>query len=426
MARRPEGLQGEFRLLSDEFEDGDFKLFLPFSNLNRWVEEEDFLSKASKRLGAWKRLGGIRVLSFLSYVGPAPEKQYFIGYTHDRLDHSLVVALTAGEIGRRNNLPVSSINYLEAAGLLHDIATPALGDTAKSIDPENLDEEKFWRESLDNEGREFLKNENLNPQKIDGIINNGGVLGQILDVADRITYTMKDLRNVIRLMGNKINVRPYLIEIRYPLSHHPDIGNIFKDVAIDQKKGLVFFSDQDRLGVFLLFRALMHKHLYMDPTSQGRDLFVANLLKPLYSTDGSKPFSPERLREMTDREALDVLAGSYNFPRLRGDWIYTQLTNWYPMHQRCETVEDAKETARKISHRYLVLGIKECKGFDTGISYLTLDEDGNVIPFREADVSMARQIEEVERATRGVFIYYTDVSKESPINKLLEATYNSS
>lgn len=416
--------QSHFRSVSDEFEEGDFNIHLPYSDLRRWISDDSVLAHAASAFRIWGRLNEIRALSFLSYVGPEPEKQYFIGYSHNRLDHSLVVGLTAGEIGRRNNLLQNQIDTLEIAGVLHDIATPALGDAAKSIDPDNLDEEKFWHEVLDEKGKEFLRKKGLSRGKFDDIIVNHGHLGQVLDIADRVTYTTKDLGEVFGYVESKVNISPYLIELRYPLSHYPNIGNIYKDVVIDQKRGLVFFSDQKKLGVFLLLRALMHKHLYMEPTSQGRDLFVANLLRPLYSLDGQKPLNPQKLRKMVDREALDVLAKHYEFPRLQGEWLYTQLTNWHPRYERCETQEEAEQKEKEISNNgLLVLGVKECRGFDAGLSYLTLDRNQKIVPFEDADPGMAHQIRGIEKSTRAVYVFYTDISEDTPINDLLRRTH---
>lgn len=421
---RQEGIQPDFNYISDAFaEEGDFFEFLPYSDLKRWAPTDSLIAKASIAFGVWNRLSQIRALSFLSYVGPEPDKHYFIGYSHDRLDHSLVVGLTAGEIGRRNNLLQQQTNALEIGGGLHDIATPALGDATKSIDPDNLDEEKFWQELLNENGERFLEEVGLKKETIDDIIKNRGVLGQVLDMADRITYIMKDLHEVIGAVESKINIHPYLIELRYPLSHHPDIGNIYKDVVVDRKRELVFFADPRRLGVFLLLRALMHKHLYLDPTSQGRDFFVANLIKPLYSMDGSQPLSPAILRQMVDRELLNFLAKRYHFPRLQGEWLYRQLTNWYPRYERCETQEEANEKAKYLGQEFLVMGIKECKGFDTGLSYLTLDDNQKVVLFEEADPVMAHQIQGIENDTRAVYVFYADVSEDTPINELLRKVH---
>jgi len=420
------GHQLDFNHISDVFtEEEDFFEFLPFSDLKRWTPTDSLLTKASNAFKIRERLHEIRALSFLSYVGPNPEQQYFIGYSHDRLDHSLVVAITAGEIGRLNNLPQKDIDTLEASGLLHDIATSALGDATKSIDPDNLDEEKFWQELLDKKGRTFLKERGIKIETIDGIIKNRGVLGQILDIADRITYTMKDLHNVVGAAESKINIHPYLIELRYPLSHHPQIGNIYKDVIVDQKKDIVFFADPKRLGVFLLLRALMHRHLYMESTSQGRDIFVANLIKPLYSPDGSQPLNPTLLRQMTDRELLDFLAKYYQFPRLQGEWIYALLTNWYPRYESFETQEEAGQKEKEISNNgFLVLGVKECRGFDAGLSYLTLDKNQKVVALEDTDPGMAHQIRGIERDTRAVYVFYTDISEDTPINELLRKVHS--
>ena len=167
----------------------------------------------------------------------------------------------------------------------------------------------------------------------------------------------------------------------------------------------------------------MHKHLYLDPSSQGRDLFVANLIKPLYAADGSRPLNPGILRQMVDRELLDFLAKHYQFPRLQGEWIYTQLTNWYPKFEKCEDFDEAKKKVKEISKRFLVLGIKKCRGFDTGIPYLTVDRNQKIVSFEEADPTMAYQIRGVEKDTHGTYVFYTDVNNDTPINKLLRKTY---
>ena len=53
MTRRNERLQSHFMDISDEFEDGEFHEFLPFSDLNRWIDEDDFLFRASVAFGIW-------------------------------------------------------------------------------------------------------------------------------------------------------------------------------------------------------------------------------------------------------------------------------------------------------------------------------------------------------------------------------------
>ena len=153
--QRHEGFQGSFDSILDEFDDGAFNLFLPYSNLNRWIPKNSTLDKATEVFPV-SRLREIKTLSFLAYVGPEPEENYFIGFSHTREDHVLVVAMVASEIARLNNIPPRDIETLEVAGVLHDIAMPALGDATKYIDPDNLDEERFWQETVGGNGEVFL------------------------------------------------------------------------------------------------------------------------------------------------------------------------------------------------------------------------------------------------------------------------------
>ena len=128
--------------------------------------------------------------------------------------------------------------------------------------------------------------------------------------------------------------------------------------------------------------------------------------------------SPQKLREMNDREALSILADAYKFSIDDSSWIYKELTNWYPMHARYETQDEAEEKAKDLAQEFLVMGIKECRGFDAGLSYLTLDEHQKVVPFEEADPVMAHQIRGIEKDTRAVYVFYTDVSENTQINEL--------
>lgn len=127
------------------FEDSLF-LSLPYSDLlSRPIPEGSIYDEAEKKIKALRRLGNIRALSFLSFIGPqAPRDNFYIEHHHTRFDHSLVVALTTEQILRQNGVPLDQINIGIVAGLLHDIATPALGDAAKQLDPERLNEESSW------------------------------------------------------------------------------------------------------------------------------------------------------------------------------------------------------------------------------------------------------------------------------------------
>lgn len=416
------------QLVLPGFDEGEMFDNLPYSHFRRWTERNDIYDHATQNFPLG-RLHRVKALSFLSYVGPDPENTMFLEYSHTRYDHSLVVALVSEQILKQNGFPQEDINLGVIAGLVHDIATPGYGDATKKVDPEALDEEKFWWEALGKKGQDFLTQKlGISKEKLGPIIKNKGILGQVLDVADRITYTMKDLNAIIvedkELYGSLLTpkLNPYLITLRYIVSQYSEgkIGDIYKEVGVDRKKQKIFFNDPQHLGTFLLLRAHLHQSLYLHPTSQGRDLFISQLIKPLYSRNGEKLLTPEKLRNMGDDNLLQILEEQYESER---DYIQmrTDLVNWHPKFEKFETIEEAEKFEQKIKRRknIAVIGISACKGFDPATTYEVADKQGNIMPFREFDPQAAREIEEIAKSTKGIYVFWADVSQDTPANNLI-------
>lgn len=398
-----------------------FYEFLPYSDLRRWVPEKSIYTDAFNAFPLG-RLEHVKALSFLSYVRKNPEQHYFIQYNHSRLDHSITVALVTEQILKQSGLPQKEINIGIIAGLLHDIATPAHGDATKNVDPENLDEEKFWWEVLDKKGQDFIAQHEITTQAMDSIIKNKGVLGKTLDVADRITYTMKDLYATAGpSQPSRLNLDPYLLTFRYILSNHPEIGNIYKEVGVNRKNQEVFFNNPQTLETFLLLRAHLHQALYLHPTNQARDFFVAKLIEPLYSNNDQAPLSPSTLRRITDHELLQVIYDHYKFAFPRAELDYPNLINWYPQYERFDTQNQAEKRRLELSQNdnIAVIGIKRSLGFDPGTAYKVTHGNREIVEFREFNPTGARQIEEIAKSTQGIFLFYADVSQDSVTNTLL-------
>jgi HD superfamily phosphohydrolase len=337
---------------------------------------------------------------------------YFTEFTHSRLDHSLTVALITEEILRQNGFSQDQINRGIVASLLHDIATPAYGDATKQVDIKNLHEEDHWWNVLDNNAKNFIKQFGTK-EEIHEIIKNRGILGKVLDISDRITYTMKDMSAV---QIAPVPDDPYLADLNKIIVNNRKIGNIYKDVGIDQKKKEVFFNDSNNLNVFLTLRAHLHQNLYLYPTNQARDLFVAKAIEKIYSNDGSAILFPDKLREMTDNGLMKVLASYY------GENIFTmypQLVNWYPEFEKFDSIDKArmKKNELKQKKNIAVIGIRECKGFDPGTDY-KVTNGYNYIKYKNYDPSKANKIEEIAKSTKGIFLYWTDISENYPINRL--------
>lgn len=403
------------------FEDLLFE-FLPYSDLSRWIPEQSTYEEAQGSTKALLRLGNIKALSFLSFIGPrAPGDNFYIEHHHTRFDHSLVVALTTEQILRQNGASLDQINTGIVAGLFHDIATPALGDATKQLDPKNLNEEDFWWETLDERGKDFV-GKFTNKETLDRIIKNQGPLGEVLDIADRITYVMKDLYNVVGpIKPEELKSSPLLASISDILSFYPKIGNIYKDVGVDQKKGKVFFNDPNILYAFLLLRATLHREFYLHPINQGRDLFIVKLLEPLYSKDNTSKLNPSLLRQMNDYDLLKIMCGKY-CPDMLAESAFFSLTNWLPLFEKLDTQEEAIARTKQLQQNasVVVVGVKKCRGFDSGISYNVVGKNGRIMPFSEFDPHRAKRLQELGDSTKGFFVFYADVSEESPTNILLK------
>lgn len=402
-----------------EAEEQDVSFFenLPYSDFRRWVPEDSIYEEAQQQIPALGRLQHIKALSFLSYLGPKSKEAYFTGFTHTRLDHVLTVALITEEILKRNGFPQDQINLGIITSLLHDIATPAYGDAVKQIDPQNLHEENYWWEVLDKKGKDFVSQFGTR-DTLDGIIKNQGLLGQILDISDRITYTMKDLAGVQRT-PSLVGPDPHPRDLDYLIALYPKIGNIYQDVGVDQKKQTVFFNNPDNLAAFLYLRAHLHQNLYLHPTNQARDLFIAKAVSQLYSVDGPSILSPARLRQMKDEDLMEVIASRYKKFQVP---IHLILTNWSPEFKKFYSIAEAKNEEKKLKRRrkIITIGTKECKGFDPATHYKVAD-GYQYFEFRENNPSESRQIEEIAKQTQGIYLFWMNVSEKPEINNLLKA-----
>lgn len=407
----------------NEGEDGAFYVGLPFSELREWIPEGIY-TETVNAFGL-SRLEQIRALSFLSYIGPDPENQYFLNFNHTRFHHSLVVALVMEKILRQNSFDQNNLTQGIVAALVHDRGTPALGDATKSLDGEALDEELHWADELPQTAEELIKKHGLEKEEIGSIIQNNGTLGKCLDIADRITYVLIDALMIAGPPSSYSDNNPYTSELTLLLRKDPRLGNIYQDIRIDPATGEVFFTNTKRLGLFLQLRVLLHDRLYLHPISAGRDLFVANLIRPLYSVENNSLLTPSKLRRMTDDELLEKLFNHYQPSAINHLFFYYDLVNWHPQYWKVETEEEAAAKAEELqSHdNTVVVGIKWVRSFDPATSYKVKTENGKIIPFREAQPRRARVIESIVKSTGGLFVFYTDISQDSPINDLIKRVH---
>lgn len=362
--------------------------------------------RKAARILPLERLQGLRKLGFLSVIQRGGDIRDFRGFDHDALEHTLLVPRAAELILEEAGFPENIINEVIVAGLLHDIALPAGGEAVVRLDPENLDEENHWRDVLSREQLfQLIFDLGLDPVHISMAIKNNGIVGKVLDIADRIAYTTVDSS----YFYGKRNAPPYL----------------YKTVKIDVETGTVYFDYPEALGKFLQLRAENHFNVYNHPVNKGADFMIRTLLRPLYSTDGTKPLSPSRLRQMTDDDLCEVLQEVYQLPFPAPWWIHRKLVNLYPNYTEVGDEEDAHKYLEHLAatDSFLPLGYEQSWSFDPGTSYMVKDPlTGRVLPFRELLPDQADLIEDYAKVQTYI-VYYYNIEENNERNRLVRELF---
>ena len=137
--------------------------FLPFSSDFAYVMTGPLFHFARTNLNL-QRLARIDQLGNIGlYVSPDLENHRKIVSDYDlnqnRLEHSVLVAALMGITMTRLGATQQEIREGTMAGLLHDNATPALGDTMKHLDFPGLDEETHFLEMINDGIQAKMKHE---------------------------------------------------------------------------------------------------------------------------------------------------------------------------------------------------------------------------------------------------------------------------
>lgn len=402
-----------------ETDEEDFFIFLPYSTtLRGWVYENEQIAEMT-RVFKMERLSGIKSLSLLSQVehlldqAGTETKVHFIGFDQDRFLHSLVVSRFMEAVLRRLNFPEDQIKLGVAAAMLHDIATPAFGDSTKLVDQPNLHEEDWWHDMVDEEGWKYLEGIGATKEQIDDIIHNRGVLGRLLDISDRISYTLIDAYHAWGFgTKDKINA-PFYDEAKNLIAEDENLGDIWQEIEFDEKSQDFYFTNPRRLGRILLLRALMHRVLYIHPWSQSRDLRAARMIKPFYSPDNSQTdkLTPRKLRRMADRDLLFFLIKQYGGE----EKDVFHFIDWYPEYYEIfDTREEADSRAQEVLEDpiYTLFAVKSGPGFDPATDYrVIVGEDGlftskRLVPYRRFHQKRASYIEEIAKKMKKHYVYY--------------------
>ncbi len=244
---------------------------LPYSGFCYLVVEDGMTDKATKHLGL-ARLARVRQLGFLQHptVGARDSSEIIAStYSHSRFHHGLDTLAVASLIGRNCDLSDEDMRHLQFAAPMHDVLTPAGSDSVKRVAPEAFDEDASFPAIFKKEKWPEIKRQfGLHEDYLTAIILGKGILGRIIDLADKSSYLARDVEAFIPSVGSR-TPDGYSDEqaiVRDLVVRNPFICGLWGDARIVD--GQFVLTNPKALANFLKLRALMFKILYYNPASR--------------------------------------------------------------------------------------------------------------------------------------------------------------
>ncbi|OGH93777.1 MAG: hypothetical protein A2538_02755 [Candidatus Magasanikbacteria bacterium RIFOXYD2_FULL_41_14] len=336
--------------------------------------------------------------------------------SHSRFFHSNVVAALAEIVIVNNNLTAKDASEISIAGLLHDSATVAGGDTTKMVDKKLFDEEKLVKRILEGEEMATVLQENgTSPERIQAIIDGDGQLGQILDFCDQFGYAVTD---AYKAFGSYDELPAGKgVQIKELLEHDPHLMDLIFSMKIDSASGQLYCEDQDRLTRYLRLRALLHHELYLDPNAQMVEIAViVPILKKIWAEQSGKVTSEKTididflLNNGLDQlksviaQRLDVSGGT----TMLNVHLAQQINEMDISFYEYQTPKQAEEYRDKIAKQgRVILGEADyTKGFNPRTNILVKTKNGELVPYAEANPEETAKINDIVNAVKTIRIYH--------------------
>ena len=361
------------------------------------------------------RLSYIRQLGFL-HDPVAKEVEPFISmrgtavgsmFPHTRWMHSLTVTATVSLMAYRARLSEREIRHLQVAALTHDVLTPAGGDTVKYVDPAAFDEDAHYSEIFQNnpEWEKVRDRWDLDEALLTATVQGKGLLGHMLDIADKCSYIAHDLdaylmytdprESQFRRVGGLVRMWEFREKVK-----HPVCALWEKTSVVD---GEVVITDARWFADFLMMRAMMFHHLYYNPHSRYREQMICMLtVGPLYE-DGL--LTRDKLLVMVDWELEQVLFRETGLRDLSFEMARADVA---PIVEEFPTLEEAGARARAMlleQPTTLFMWEEFPPASAKAVQYLVKDSAGRVRPFCEACPQEAEAILELGRHQNPAKLY---------------------
>lgn len=279
---------------------------IPYTGLQVAITE-DGLTEKVHRIFKLGRLQRIKQLGFLNqpiYNCYDPARQGLA--QHDRWFHSLDVMAVGTMIAHNIALRTTKLRIpvTRTACLTHDGITSAGGDSLKLVDFAALDEDANYPGYVAGLDLSELESYGITKEALIRAIQHKGLEGQLLDIADKIAYTARDVHSCLHhIQAGAHQGRPGMGTIVQLLDRYPYVCGVWD--CVDLQRGKLVFTSASRLAAFLKVRLMMFRELYYDPSARFGEFLMSRLFgKALYKRG---VLTAERLTSMHDGQLLTVL-----------------------------------------------------------------------------------------------------------------------
>lgn len=349
------------------------------------------------------RLDGIKQLGFLNQ----PHYNHYVELRQSLSDtsryvHSLDVMAITTLIGHNLGITGTELNNLRTLAFTHDVATPAGGDSVKMVDPAGLDEERNFGRFLEGPAFEALERKYGLDKKLllSGVVNEG-LHGEILDIADKIAYTARDVHATLHHIQSGAEHDQYgMKSILVLLERFPHVCSLWDDVVV--QNGHAVFTNPRKLVAFLKVRLLMFRELYFSATARFGEFLMSRLLVKVLFKRGV--LTSDALIGMTDHELIRLMDTEFG--------TGTTIDTCSSEHARCKTFarrEEAELFMKQLRDAGNVFSMLDDYrlSIKPGTHFLLRSPDGPRT-IAEIDPGSARELHEMATSQPMVHVYYLD------------------
>lgn len=242
-------------------------------------------------------------------------------------------------------------------------------------------------------------------EEIHEFIKNEGIIGKILDVADRFAYTARDVYNVVGMAQNSDKDDTHVNTLAHIIKKNPTLFDAIMEITIENNQ--LIFEHPETLQDILLLRANMHNLIYLNSYLRAREEHFGLILQYLVQ-EGF--LSLEQLQKGLYRD-LEFINEDYIFRYIWKNNIIDHdpmITHDYFDITQCTTKEEAIKAieALKKTNGHMPVHHLKTPPFKPGTHYL-VRHHGEVKPLAEVmDPDKLKELQALSQATSKHLVLY--------------------